>query len=157
MAFSRQFTASVKIGGFFAVAWAGAGTAIGAFAGAGAGGGTVGFAVLRFALMYGLAGGIAGVTTAVLAARVERGRRLKDIPTWRLAVWGVVGGAAPAAMFGFLALVAGAPIGGVVPLVGLGVLGGAVSGAIAGSAAAAAKSPLLYEPDEHPGLTAGQP
>lgn len=155
MAISRQFKALMKISGFFAGAWAVAGAAIGAFVGTGAVGGTIGSAVLRFALMYGLAGGIAGVTTAVLAARVERGRRVNDIPVWRLTAWGVLGGATPAAIFGFLALIADAPISGVVPLLGLGAIGGAVSGLIAGSAAAATKTRSLPERDDPAELTAG--
>ena len=154
MTFSRQFKALLRIAGFFAGIWAVVGAAIGAFVGSTATGETALAAAIRFALMYATAGGIAGTTAAWLAARVERGRQLREIPTWRLAAWGVLGGAAPAAMFGFLALIAGAPVSGVLPLIGLGVLGGGVSGLIAGTASAAAKRVPSSDPDTTPRLPA---
>ncbi len=154
MAFSRQFRALLRIAGFFAGTWAAVGAAIGALVGSAATGETVLAAAIRFALMYATAGGIAGTTTAWLAARAETGRQLLDIPTWRLAAWGVLGGVAPAAIFGFLGLIAGAPVSGVLPLLGLGVIGGGVSGLIAGSASAAAKRVRPSEPDPTPRLPA---
>jgi hypothetical protein len=154
MAFSRQFRALLTIAGFFAGTWAVAGAAIGAVVGSDATGETALAAAVRFALMYATAGGIAGVTTAWLTARAETGRDLSDIPTWRLAGWGVLGGMAPAAMFGLLGLVAGAPASAVLPLLGLGVVGGGVSGLVAGSASAAAKRVRLADPDTKPGITA---
>jgi hypothetical protein len=154
MAFSKPFKALLRIAGFFAGTWAVVGAAIGALVGSTATGDTALAAAMRFALMYATAGGIAGTTTAWLAARAETGRQLHDIPTWRLAAWGVLGGAAPAAIFGFLALVAGAPVSGVLPLLGLGVVGGGVGGLIAGSASAAAKRVRPSDPDTVPRLPA---
>lgn len=154
MAFSRQFKALLRIAGFFAGTWAVVGAAIGTLVGSAATGDTAPAAALRFALMYATAGGIAGTTTAWLAARAETGRQLREIPTWRLAAWGVLGGVAPAAIFGFLALIAGAPVSGVLPLLGLGVVGGGVSGLIAGTASAAAKRVRSSNPDTAPRLPA---
>ena len=150
MPFSRQFKALLRIAGFFAGTWAVVGAAIGALVGWAATGDSALVAALRVALMYAIAGGIAGTTTAWLAARAETGRQLRDIPTWRLAAWGVLGGVAPAAIFGFLGLIAGAPVSGVLPLLGLGILGGGVSGLIAGSASAAAKRLRPSAPDPAP-------
>jgi len=154
VAFSKQFTALLRIAVFFAGAWAVVGAVIGALIGAAATGETALAAASRFALMYAMAGGIAGMTTAWLAARAERGRHLRDIPTWRLAGWGVLGGMAPAATFGVLALIAGAPVSGVLALLGLGVIGGGVSGLIAGSASAAAKRVRSSDSDTAPRLPA---
>lgn len=155
LVFTRQFKALLRIAGFFAASWAVVGAAIGAFVGSDLTGETAVVSAIRFAVMYATAGGIAGTTTAWLAARAERGRQLRDIPTWRLAGWGLLGGVAPAAMFGFLALIAGAPVSGVLPLIGLGVVGGGVSGLIAGSASAAAKKVAPSDNDTAPRLPAG--
>lgn len=154
MAFSRQFKALLRIAGFFAGTWAAVGAAIGAVVGSGATGETVLASAIRFALMYATASGIAGTTTAWLAARAETGRKLHDIPVWRLAAWGVVGGVAPAAIFGFLGLIAGAPMSSVAALLGLGVIGGGVGGLVAGSASAAAKRVRPSDPDPVPTLPA---
>lgn len=152
MALSRQFKALLKIAGFFAGVWAVVGAIIGALVGAPATGEAALAAAIRFALMYATAGGIAGTTTAWLAARAETGRQIGEIPTWRLAAWGVLGGVAPAAIFGFLGLVAGAPVSGVLPLLGLGIIGGGVTGLIAGSATAAAKRVGSGDSDTAPRL-----
>jgi hypothetical protein len=148
MAFSRQFQALLKIAGFFAGTWGLVGAVVGLFIGSSATGDPVAAAAARFALMYATAGGIAGTTAAWLVARAETGRRLRDIPTWRLALWGVLGGVAPAAIFATLGLVAGAPMGSVVALLGLGVVGGGVSGLVAGSASAIARR--VRAPDAAP-------
>lgn len=152
MVFSRQFKALLRIASVFAGTWAAVGVAIGALAGSAATGESAMVSALRFALMYATAGGIAGATTAGLVASTESGRQLHDIPTWRMAGWGVMGGVAPAAIFALLGLVAGTPLSGVLPLLGLGVVGGGVSGMIAGSASAAAKAVRPPAPDTTPML-----
>lgn len=152
MALSRQFKALLRIAGFFAGTWALVGAAIGAFVGSAGTGETALATVVRLSLMYATAGGIAGTSAAWLAARAETGRQLRDIPTWRLAAWGVLGGVTPAATFGFLAFIAGAPISGVLPLIRLGILGGGVSGLIAGTASAAAKRVPSADPEAAPRL-----
>ena len=106
-------------------------------------------AAMGFALMYGTVGAIAGATTAFLIARAETGRRLGQIPTWRLAAWGIVGGLAPAVLFAALGfVVGGASVSELLPLLGLGVVSGGAGGLISGSAAAAAKRPRLPENNE---------
>jgi hypothetical protein len=155
MTFSRQFKALAKISAFFATTWATVGAVIGAIWGPSAIGGTVVAAAANFAMMYGLVGGIAGATTALLVARVESGRNIGDVPTWRVATWGVFGGSAPAVLFGVLGLLAGAPIAAVLPLVGLSVLSGTLGGAVAAASSTAAKAVQLPQPASQPGLPGG--
>lgn len=154
MLFSRQFRALGKVAGFFASAWGVIGALIGMAFGPSITGGTVLSSVMTFALMYGTAGGIAGIATALLLARAESGRQINDVPAWRLAAWGVVGGMAPAALFSVLGLIAGASLSAVLPLVGLGVVGGAMGGVISGSASAAAKAAPLHQGERLPQLPA---
>ena len=155
MIFSKQFRALGRITGLFAGVWAAVGAVLGALGGASLPGESLFSAVLGSALMYGTVGAIAGATTALLTSRVERGRQLGAIPTWRLTAWGVVGGMAPAVLFGALALVIGdAPIREVVPLLGLGLGSGAVGGMVSGSASAAAKRARLTGRDEPPRVAA---
>jgi hypothetical protein len=144
VAVSKQFRALGRITAFFAVAWAAVGAVLGALAGPSVTGDSAVAAAMSFALMYGTVGAIAGATTALLTARVETGRQLSEIPTWRLATWGVVGGLAPAVLFAALGfVVGGAPLRELVPLLGLGVVSGGVGGLISGSASAAAKRARL--------------
>lgn len=146
MAFSKKFQALGRITGFFAVAWAAVGAVLGAVAGPSITGESAFAAAMSFALMYGTVGAIAGATTAFLIARAEIGRQLGQIPTWRLATWGVVGGMAPAALFAALGfVVGGAPVSELLPLLGVGVVSGGVGGLISGSAAVAAKRARLSE------------
>ena len=144
MAFSKRFRALGRITGFFAGAWAVAGAVIGALAGPSVTGESALAAAIGFALMYGTVGAIAGATTALLVARAETGRQVDDIPTWRLAAWGVVGGMAPAVLFAALAfVVGGAPLSELQPLLGVGVFSGGVGGLISGAVSAAAKRARL--------------
>ena len=144
MALSKQFRALGRITGFFAGVWAIVGAVLGAIAGPSVTGESAVAAAMGFALMYGTVGAMAGATTALLTARAETGRSLGQIPTWRLAAWGVVGGLAPAVLFAALGfVVGGAPVSELVPLLGLGVVSGGVGGLISGSAAAAAKRARL--------------
>ena len=155
MTFSRQFRALVRITGFFAGVWATVGAVVGALTGPSITGESVFSAAIGFALMYGTVGAIAGAATALLTARAETGRQLGQIPTWRLAAWGVVGGMAPAVLFGTLAFfIGGASVGELLPRVGLGVVSGGVGGLVTGSASAAAKRARFPESDQAPRLPA---
>ena len=143
MALSRQFRALTRIAGVFASVWGVVGGLVGVVLGPGITGDTALSSAMTFALMYGTAGAISGVVTALLVARTESGRRIGDMRTWRVAASGVVGGLAPAMLFGGLGvIVGGASLSEVLPLLGLGVVGGLVSGTISGSASAAAKAAL---------------
>ena len=150
MLVSRQFRALARIAALFSGSWAAVGAVIGALGAPSLTGETALVGATSFALMYGTAGGIAGVATALLVARAEVGRQVSDIPTWRLAAWGVIGGVVPVALFGVLGLVAGASLSAVLPLLGVGVIGGGISGTIAGSASAAAKRAQLTAGNESP-------
>jgi hypothetical protein len=155
VAFSKQFRALGRITGFFASVWAAVGAVLGALAGPSITGDTALSAAVAFALMYGTVGAIAGASTALLTARAETGRPLSRIPTWRLAVWGVVGGMAPAMLFGTLAFfIGGASVRELVPLLGLGLMSGAAGGLLSGSASVAAKKARLPGSDEPPQLRA---
>ncbi len=146
---SKQFRALGRITAFFALVWAAVGAVLGALAGPSVTGESAIAAAMGFAFMYGTVGAIAGATTAFLTARAESGRQLGQIPTWRLATWGVVGGLAPAVLFAALGfLVGGTPLRELVPLLGLGVVSGGVGGLISGSASAAAKTARLSESKE---------
>lgn len=155
MAFSKQFRALARITGFFAGVWAAVGAVLGALAGPSITGESILSGAVGFALMYGTVGAIAGATTALLTARAETGRPLSHIPTWRLAVWGVVGGLAPAVLFGALAFfIGGAPVSELLPLLGVGLVSGGVGGVISGSASAAAKRARLTESNTPPRVAA---
>jgi hypothetical protein len=90
--------------------------------------------------MYGCVGAIAGLTTALLIARAEHGRDAGSIPTRRMTAWGTLGGVAPAALFGVLGLVAGAPPSAIWPLAGVAVIGGCIGGLITRSTSRAAQN-----------------
>lgn len=144
MALSKQFRALGRITAFFALVWAAVGAVLGALAGPSVTGESVAAAAMGFAFMYGTVGAIAGATTGWITARAESGRQLGQIPTWRLATWGVVGGLAPAMLFAALGfVVGGAPLSELLPLLGLGVVSGGVGGLVSGSASVAAKRARL--------------
>ena len=154
MAFSRQFRALAKVSAFFTGVWGAIGIAVGAFRGQAIGDGTLLSSILTYGLGYGAVGGISGVVTGLLLARAESGRRIEEVATWRIAGWGVIGGLAPAALFGLLALVFGATASQLLPLLGLGIVGGGVGGVISASASATAKRAALAEPEAPPELPA---
>lgn len=155
MALSKQFRALARITGFFAGVWAAVGAVLGALVGPTITGDSVLAGAISFAVMYGTVGAIAGATTALLTARAESGRHLSHIPIWRLAAWGVVGGMAPAGLFGALAFfIGGASLSQLLPLLGLGLVTGGVGGLISGSASAAAKRARLTESNKPPRVAA---
>ncbi len=142
MAFSRQFKALGRIAGFFAVAWGAMGTLLSVLDGR-----PFVPSLLTFGVMFGAVGGISGITTGLLIAKAESGRRISEVPTWRVTLWGFLGAFAPAAL-----VTLGPPVlGTAVPLLVLGLISGGIGGALLGStAAAAAKRVELREPDERP-------
>ncbi len=84
--------------------------------------------------MFGLVGGISGIATALLIARVEAGRSIEQIRTWRVALAGFIGGMAPITVIALLGLLDGVSAGAVQILVGLGVASGGVGATIAAAA-----------------------
>ena len=154
MVFSPQFRALAKLTTLFAGAWAVVGGVLGAVRGAALTGQSVASATLNFAVMYAVVGAIAGIVTSLVVARAERGRSVRDLSAGRFAVWGVLGGLAPPALLGALGLLAGAPLIAVLPLAGLGVVGGAIGGVASASAVTAVKRNALREPDSPPELPA---
>ena len=152
--FSTQFRALARLATLFAGAWAVVGGVLGAVRGAALTGQSVGSATLNFAVMYAVVGGIAGIVTSLVVARAERNRSMQELHAGRFAVWGVLGGLAPPALLGTLGLLAGAPLVAVLPLAGLGVIGGAIGGVASAAAVAAAKRAALRAPDSPPQLSA---
>jgi hypothetical protein len=144
MAFSRQFKALGRIASFFAAAFGAVGVVAGVITG-----GFVPSTLMTFAVAYGALGGMSGALTGLLMARSESGRRIEDVETSRIALWGVVGGTAPAALFALLGFIFGGSATALIPLIGLGVVGGALGGAISGSASAAAKRGALKAGESH--------
>ena len=134
MAISRQLRALGKISGFFAAVFGVVGTVVGVFA-AGLSPVTLGL----YATMYGALGAMSGAVTALLVARSEAGRSLNEVSVGRMTLAGVLGGASPAALFALVGLGFGGLGAALVPLIGLGALGGVLGGALSGFAAAAAK------------------
>jgi hypothetical protein len=155
MAFSRQFKALGMITGFFAAAWGVVGVLVGALTGVAAGGGAVLASMYTLGILYGCVGGITGAVTALLIGRAEFGRRIDELPTWRIAAWGLLGGIAPAVFFSSMgAIFFGASASEVLGLLGAGLVSGGVGGVISASASAAAKRTALSELDTHPELPA---
>ena len=151
MAFSRQFRALLKLAGLRAIPWAGLGVAVAiarwmtspdipsttnSFTGW----------ILNHAVAYGAFGLISGLYLGLLLARVERGRRVEEVSTRRIALWSGIGGAAPPILFAALGLVFGAPSIVYLPLLGLGVASAVGSGFLATSTHAAATRGRLVDP-----------
>ena len=154
MAFSRKFKALGKITGFFAAAFGAIGVLAGALNVLAGQGGAVLSSMYTFGVMYGAVGGITGAVTALLVARTESGRRIDELPTWRIAAWGLVGGIAPAALFAPRALIFGASASQLLPLIGVGLFGGVLGGVVSASASATAKRTALSEGETPPKLPA---
>lgn len=146
MAVSRQFKALGKIGGLFAAAWGAIGTTVSMVAGGG-----LLPSLMTFGVMFGAAGGISGIVTALLVARGEADRAVREVPIWRATLWGLLGGFAPAA--GLAAIVAASSVADVVvPLLVLGAVSGLFGGAITGIAIASAKRLDRLEDADQPKL-----
>jgi len=148
MAFSRQFKALVRMGTFFGATWGVIGTFVSMVAG-----GPFVPSLLTYGAMFGVVGAMSGIGTAVLVARGESGKELGDIPVWRVASWGFLGGFLPGALISLLALAVGASDV-VVGLLSVGLFSGGVGGALSASAAAAAKRVGSGDSREQPELPA---
>lgn len=147
MSGSRDFLALLRSTVLFATAWAAIGSVVGFVRGASVTGQPADSAVLSFATMYALAGAIAGISTALLVSRAERGASVRQLSPWRVGGWGVLGGLTPALLFGGLGALAGASLTAILPLVGVGLVGGVATGLVAASATAAAKHSALRAGD----------
>ena len=156
MLFSRQFRALLSFAGWWAVPWglAGAALAVARWLTSGAPypGASLGVWVLSHVLGYGALGLISGLLVGLLLARREEGRRVEDLSTRRVALWGALGGAGPAVLFAGLGVIAGAPAIVYLPLLGLGLVSAAVSGGLATAAVAAARRGTLPPDRDSPRL-----
>ena len=137
MMLSQQFKALARISGLFGTAWAAVGGSIGFAVGPSQIGDGRVAAALSFAFMYGCVGAIAGLITALVISQAEQGREAGSVPRRRMMAWGILGGVAPAALFGALGLLAGAPMSAVWPLAGVAVIGGCIGGLITHSTSGA--------------------
>ena len=147
---TRQFKALARITALFSGAWA-------AIAGILAGlryltdrDGSLLAHVGTDMIMYGAVGAISGTVTALILARAEAGRQVEQLPTARVATWGMIGGAAPAALFGLLGLVFGAPADSYLPLMGVGIASGGIGAVVAAAGSVAAKRGSLRAADAKP-------
>jgi len=143
VALSRQFKALGKITAFFAGVWGAVGVVTAALTA-----GVASSTLLAFSVAFASAGAISGLATALLVARGERGRRFEEIPAWRSTLWGVLGGGAPAAVFGILALLFAGNPSAIVSLMGLAAFGGVIGGTITTSAHVAGRQGELPSGDD---------
>lgn len=152
MIFSRQFRALGRIAAAFAGAWAAIGGLIAILTGSADPDGSLLGWVTTHMFMYGALGAISGFVTALLVA--EAGRRVERLTTRRVALWGVVGGLAPVALFGTLGLVFGASASALLSLVAVAVVSAGLGGALTASSAAMAKRGEISQARTTPRLPA---
>ena len=155
MLFSRQLRALAKLAGLWTVPWVVAGLGLGIHRWVTTGHlpgepGSLGGWLATHGLAFGALGLISGLNVGLLLARAERGRQVEQIKPGRLALWGVIGGLGPPLLFGVLGLLFGAPSTVYLPLAGLGVASGAISGALLTSAVGVARRRAL-PPEHNPG------
>lgn len=93
MPFSRQFLALTRLSLWFGGTWAAIGGAIAVVTRSADPDGNLLRWVATHVTMYGTLGALAGIGTGLLLARAEKARRVEDLPTRRMAVWGILGGA----------------------------------------------------------------
>ena len=156
MILSRQFRALFRFAGWWGLPWCGAGAALAVvrWLTSPLAGPSFGVWVVSHVLGYGALGLISGFIVGLLLARQEEGRRVEDLSTRRVALWGAIGGAGPAVVFAGLGVIAGAPAVVYLPLLGLGLVSAAVSGALATAAVAAARRGTLPPDHDTPRLPA---
>jgi hypothetical protein len=153
--FSRQFRALLKLAGLWTVPWLVIGVAVAVYRWVASGDvpptdQTLAGWILTHAIGYGALGLISGLYLGLLLARAEQGRRMEQVSTGRVALWSAVGGAAPPVLFGALGMIFGAPAVVYLPLVGLGLVGAAISSTLAVSAFVAARRRALSGPPDLP-------
>ena len=95
--------------------------------------------ILTYGGIFGAVGAVSGITTGLALARGESGRSVEQIPTWRAALWGFLGGFAPAGLLGGLAFALGTVAAAFVPIVVVGCVSGAMTAGLAASVSVAAK------------------
>ena len=152
MQFTRQFKALARVTALFSGVWAAIGGIMAALQYLTNPEGSLLAQIATHLVMYGALGAISGMATALILARTEAGRRVEDLPTPRVATWGMLGSAAPAALFGLLGMVFGAPAGSYLPLLGVGIVSGAIGATVAASASVAAKRGSLNPGNAKPRL-----
>ena len=157
MIFSRQFRALLKLAGLWTIPWLAIGVAVAVYRWVASGefpptDQSLAGWILTHVIGYGALGLISGLYLGLLLARGEQRRRLEQVSTGRIALWGALGGAAPPVLFGALGLIFGAPAVVYLPLVGLGLVSAAISSSVAVSALLAAKRRALTQPPETPTL-----
>lgn len=152
MIFSRQFRALGRIAAAFAGAWAAIGGLIAFLTGSSAPDGRLLGWISTHLFMYGALGAISGLVTGLLVA--EAGRRVERLTTRGVALWGIIGGLAPVALFGTLGLVFGAPANALLALVAVGVVSAGLGGAMTVSAAAVARRGAISPAPTTPRLPA---
>ena len=158
MILSRQFRALLRFAGWWALPWCVAGAALAVVrwltSGGLLAGQSFGVWVVSHVLGYGALGLMSGFIVGLLLARQEEGRRVEDLSTRRVALWGAIGGAGPAMVFAGLGVIAGAPAVVYLPLLGLGLVSAAVSGGLATATVAAARRGALPPDRDTPRLPA---
>lgn len=156
MILSRQFRALFRFASWWGLPWCVAGAALAVVrwltSGGALAGQSFGAWIVSHALGYGALGLISGFMVGLLLARREEGRRVEDLSTRRVALWGAIGGAGPAVVFAGLGVLAGAPAVVYLPLLGLGLVSAAVSGGLATAAVAAARRGTLPPARDAPRL-----
>jgi hypothetical protein len=155
MFLSRQFRALARFAGLWAIPWAAAGALLAVVRWiASSPGFALGEAMALHTTAFGALGLISGLDVGLILARAERGRQVDELAPRRVALWGLLGGAAPAVLFAALGWAFGAPAAVWVPLAGLGVLSAVISAGLATSALAAAKRGNLPPSAKPPTLRA---
>ena len=147
--FTRQFKALGRIAAFFAGTWGAVGTLLSVL-----GGGPLLPSLLTYGLLFGAVGGVSGLATGLLLARGESGRRFEEVPVWRAALWGFLGGFMPAGLFAGLAIAFGTVAAAIMPLLVLGVVSGTGMAGLAAFVSDAAKKTQLGASDGGPSLPA---
>jgi hypothetical protein len=154
---SRQFRALLKLAGLWTIPWLAIGVAVAVYRWVASGDfpptdQSLSGWIITHAIGYGALGLISGLYLGLLLAHGERGRRMEQVSTGRVALWSALGGAAPPVLFGALGLIFGAPAVVYLPLVGLGLVSAAISSSVAVSAFVAGKRRALTEPPDTPTL-----
>ncbi len=154
MQLSRQFKALARITLLFSGAWAGIAGVLAGLRYATDQDGSLVARVATAMTMYGAVGAMSGLVTALILARAEAGRQVEHLPTSRVAIWGMIGGTAPAVLFALLGLVFGAPADSYLPLMGVGIVSGGLGAVVAAAGSAAAKRGSLNAAGAKPRLPA---
>ena len=146
---SRQFRALGRFAVLWAIPWAVAGALLAMVRWVAAPSGfPLGEALALHTTAFGALGLISGLDVGLILARAERGRQVDQLAPRRVALWGLLGGAAPAVLFAALGWAFGATAAVWAPLAGLGVVSAVISAGLATSVVTAAKRASLSPPAE---------